>query len=92
MKRQISLVDAHIVDANGTFNFLDGYPKRFDSKSYDGDIDKAQRRAIGDASEAFGAMCEVDTRQLQAVIVSTADGFVVDKRVIGQLADVEAAT
>lgn len=92
MKRQIFLVDAHIVDANGTFNVLDGYPKRFDSKSYDGDIDKAQRRAIGDASEAFGAMCKVDTRQLQAVIVSTADGFVVDKRVIGKLADVEAAT
>lgn len=92
MKRQIFLVDAHIVDANGTFNYLDGYPKRFDSKSYDGDIDKAQRRAIGDASEVFGAMCKQDTRQLQAVIVSTADGFVVDKRVIGQLADVEAAT
>lgn len=92
MKRQIFLVDAHIVDANGTFNFLDGYPKRFDSKSYDDDIDKAQRRAIGDASEVFGAMCKVDTRQLQTVVVMTADGFVVDKRAIGQLADVEAAT
>lgn len=89
MKRQIFIVDAHIVDANGTFNYLDGYPKRFDSNSYDGDIDKAQRRAIGDASEAFGAMCKQDTRQLQTVIVMTADGFVVDKRVIGQISDVE---
>lgn len=92
MKRQIFLVDAHIVDANGTFNYLDGYPKRFDSKSYDGDIDKAQRRAIGDASEVFGGMCKQDSRQLQTVVVMTADGFVVDKRAIGQLADVEAAT
>lgn len=88
MTRQIFLVDAHIVDANGTFNYLDGYPKRFDSNSYGGDIDKTQRRAIGDASEVFGAMCKQDTRQLQAVIVSAADGFVVDKRVIGKLADV----
>ena len=88
MTRQIFIVDAHIVDANGTFNYLSGYPKRFDSNSYDGDIDKAQRRAIGDASEVFGGMCKQDSRQLQAVIVSTADGFVVKKEVIGKLADV----
>lgn len=92
MTRQIFVVDAHIVDANGTFNYLDGYPKRFDSKSYGNDVDKAQIRAIGDASEAFGAMCKVDTRQLQAVIVMTADGFVVDKRTIGKLADVPEPT
>lgn len=92
MTRQIFIVDAHIVDANGTFNYLDGYPKRFDSKSYNNDIDKAQIRAIGDASEAFGAMCKVDTRQLQTVAVMTADGFIVDKRTIGKLADVPEPT
>lgn len=92
MTRQIFVVDAHIVDANGTFNYLEGYPKRFDSKNYGNDVDKAQIRAIGDASEAFGAMCKVDTRQLQAVIVMTADGFVVDKRTIGKLADVPEPT
>jgi hypothetical protein len=89
MTRQIFIVDAHIVDANGTFHYLDGYPKTYDSKNYGGDIDKTQRRAIGDASEVFGAMCKQDSRQLQAVIVSTADGFVVKKEVIGKLADVE---
>lgn len=92
MTRQIFIVDAHIVDANGTFNYLEGYPKRFDSKSYGDDVDKAQIRAIGDASEAFGGMCKVDTRQLQAVIVMTADGFIVDKRTIGKLADVPEPT
>lgn len=86
--RQIFIVDAHIVDANGTFNYVTGYPKTFDSKNYNGDADKAQIRAIGDASEVFGAMCKVDTRQLQTVVVMTADGFVVDKRIIGSLADV----
>ena len=92
MTRQIFVVDAHIVDANGTFNYLTGYPKTFDSKNYGNDIDKAQIRAIGDASEAFGAMCKVDTRQLQTVVVMTADGFVVDKRTIGKIADIPEPT
>lgn len=87
MIRQIFIVDAHIVDANGTFNYVTGYPKTFDSKNYGNDINKAQIRAVGDASEAFGAMCKVDTRQLQTVVVMTADGFVVEKRTIGKIAD-----
>ena len=67
MQRQIFIVDATVVDSNGTFNHLSGYPKVFDSRSYNGDIDKAQRRAEGDMSEAWGAMCKVDTRQIQTV-------------------------
>lgn len=92
MTRQIFIVDAHVVDANGTFNYLTGYPKTFDSRSYGNDIDKAQIRAIGDASEAFGAMCKVDTRQLQTVVVMTADGFVVDTRIIGKITDIPEPT
>lgn len=92
MTRQIFIVDAHIVDANGTFNYITGYPKTFDSRSYNNDIDKTQIRAIGDASEAFGAMCKVDTRQLQTVVVTTADGFVVEKRTIGKIADIPEPT
>lgn len=84
MQRQIYIVDAHIVDANGTFNYLDGYPKRFDSRSYGGDIDKAQRRAEGDMSEAWGAMCKVDTRQIQTVTLMTVDGFQLEKKTMGQ--------
>ena len=92
MTRQIFIVDAHIVDANGTFNYITGYPKTFDSRSYNNDIDKTQIRAIGDASDVFGDMCKVDTRQLQTVVVMTADGFVVDKRTIGKIADVPDPT
>ena len=84
MQRQIFIVDAHIVDANGTFNYLEGYPKRFDSRSYNGDIDKAQRRAEGDMSEAWGAMCKVDTRQIQTVTLMSADGFQLEKKTMGK--------
>lgn len=87
MKREIYIVDATIVDANGTFNKLPGYPKLFDSRSYGNDIEKTKRRAEGDMSEAYGAMCKVDTRQLQTVILMTADGAVLDRKFIGRIAD-----
>ena len=83
MARQIFIVDAHIVDANGTFNNIQGYPKTFDSRNYQGDVDKAQRRAEGDMSEAWGAMCKVDTRQIQTVTLTTADGFQLDRKTMG---------
>ena len=84
MQRQIYIVDAIVVDANGTFNHLPNYPKLFDSRSYDGDIDKAQRRAEGDMSEAWGAMCKVDTRQIQTVTLMSADGFQLEKKTMGK--------
>lgn len=87
MQRQIFIVSASIVDANGSYANLSGYPKTFDSHNYGDDIDKAQRRAIGDMSEAFGAMCKRDDRQLQTVLCMTADGFVIKKESIGQIAE-----
>ena len=87
MQRQIFIVSAAIVDANGAYANLNGYPKTFDSHLYGDDIDKAQRRAIGDMSETFGAMCKRDDRQLQTAMVMTADGFQVEKRSIGKIAD-----
>lgn len=85
--RNIFLVDAMIVDANGTFNHLDGYPKQFDSKSYAGDVDKTRRRAEGDFSEVWGAMCKIDTRMIQTVTLSTVDGFPLDRKTTGQFAE-----
>ena len=87
MQRQIFIVTATVVDANGTFSNLPNYPKTFDSKNYDNDIDKTQRRATGDMSETFGAMCKRDDRQLQTVMVMTADGFQIEKKSIGKIAD-----
>lgn len=83
MARQIFIVDAYIVDANGTFNYINGYPKRFDSRNYDNDVERTQRRAEGDMSEAWGAMCKVDTRQIQTVTLETVDGFQIEKRTMG---------
>ena len=85
--RNIFLVDAMIVDANGTFNHLDGYPKKFDSKSYGDDVDKTRRRAEGDFCEVWGAMCKVDTRMIQTVTLSTVDGFLIDHKTTGQFAE-----
>ena len=83
MSRQIFIVNAYIVDANGTFNYISGYPKRFDSNSYGGDIDKAQIRAEGDMSDAWADMCKVDTRQISTVTLSTVDGFQLERKTRG---------
>ena len=85
--RNIYIVDAMIVDANGTFNHLDGYPKKFDSKSYGDDVDKTRRRAEGDFSEVWGAMCKVDTRMIQTVTLSTVEGFPLDRKSTGQFTE-----
>jgi len=88
MKREIFIVQAYIVDANGTFNYLSGYPKTFDSSNYNGDIDKAKQRAIGDCSEAYGGMCKIDSRQLQiAMVIQASDGLQIRCDTIGAIAE-----
>ena len=90
MARQIYKVDAQIVDANGAFHVLDGYPKTFDSNNYQGDIEKAMRRAEGDMSEAWGAMCKRDDRMIQTVVLSTVDGFQLEKKTSGAFREVQS--
>ena len=91
MLREIFEVTGKVVDANGTFNTLSNYPKTFDSKLYDNDIDKARQRAFGEYHEVLGAMCKRDDRQLQlAMIIRISDGIVLAKEVVGRLAEVEA--
>ena len=92
MKRNIFIVEAQIVDANGTFSKLSGYPKLFDSRSYDNNIDKALLRARGEFYETVGAMCKRDDRQLQTVILMSADGFVLEKESIGEISDLSDQT
>lgn len=87
MNREIYQVNALIVDANGTFNPLNGYPKTFDSKGYGDDLNKTKQRAYGEYHEALGAMCKVDTRQIQiAHIIRISDGLQIERSVIGELA------
>lgn len=87
MQRNIYIVDARIVDSNGVLNTLSGYPKSFDSRNYDNDIDKARKRAEGDFSEVWGAFCKRDDRQLQTVTLETAEGFQLDRKSSGRIAD-----
>ena len=83
MARNIFIVSAQIIDANGTFNNLQGYPKIFDSKSYNNDVDKAKRRAEGDMSETWGAMCKRDDRQIQTVTMTDIFGNQYGKKSFG---------
>jgi hypothetical protein len=88
MKREIYQVDAYIVDANGTFNRLDGHPRLFDSKNYSHDLAKTYTRANGAYCEAVAAMSKIDTRQLQIatlMIINSGNQLAVTK--IGELAD-----
>lgn len=81
--RNIFTVSAYIVDANGTKNNLTGYPKDFDSKNYQDDVAKARKRADGDFSEVWGAMCKVDTRQIQTVTLTNIFGELLDHKSMG---------
>ena len=83
MARQIFLVDAQIVDANGVFHHVDGYPKSFDSNSYENNIQTAQYRAEGEFSEVWGGFCKRDDRQIQTVMLYTVDGFQLDRKTKG---------
>ena len=70
MQREIYEVDAKIVDSNRTFNTLTGYPKIFDSRSYDNDIDRTKQRAMGCFYDALSSMSKVDSRFLQVAMVT----------------------
>lgn len=74
MARNIFSVNAMIVGSDGTFYNVDGYPKAFDSKSYNDDVDKAQARAEGEFSDAWGAMCKRDDRFIQTVTMTDVYG------------------
>lgn len=87
MERNIYEVYAKIIDANGNYNTLSGYPKVFDSRSYNNDVEKTLRRAMGEFHETFGAMCKRDDRQMQTVILMSATGQVVDRQFVGKVPD-----
>lgn len=88
MQREIYEVYAKIVDANGSYNTLSGYPKIFDSRNYGNDPKKALKRAEGAQAECWGAMCKRDDRQLQFVMLLRAsDGKQISLLADGELPD-----
>lgn len=93
MRHEIYMVNAYIVDANGTFSQLSGYPKPFDSKHYNNDFDKTLARAYSDYHEVLGAMYKADTRQVQvAEVLQMSTGLVLELRRVGALADLPDPT
>ena len=88
MQRAIFEVYAKIVDANGSYNTLNGYPKVFDSKNYGNDVEKTRQRAEAEWHDALGAMGKIDTRQIQfAMIIDGGSGLQIKCDRIGKLAD-----
>ena len=88
MKREIYEVYAKVVDSNGSYNILTGYPKIFDSRNYNNDVEKAKNRAYGEWHECIGAMCKRDDRQLQfAMIIRARDGVQIELAKLGDIAD-----
>ena len=88
IRREIYQVTANVVDANGAFNPLTGYPKSFDSKNYDNDIEKAKQRAYGEWHHALADMSKIDTREVQiAGIIRVSDGMQIEYAHFGALKD-----
>lgn len=93
MQREIFEVYAKVVDANGTYNTLSGYPMVFDSRNYNNDIEKTMKRAEGAWHECIGAMSKIDTRQLQiCLLIRASDGVVFRSEKIGDLAEIPDPT
>ncbi len=88
MRRVIYEVYAKVVDANGTYNTLSGYPKVYDSRNYDNDPKKTYNRAQGEFNTCLGAMYPRDDRQAQfAMLIDATTGHVIDSAYIGEIAE-----
>ena len=90
MKRQIFEVHKKLLGASvgGYVPMASGYPKVFDSHAaaYADNIEAAKIAATGAFATAWSEICNTaTTRDMQVVILMTADGFVLDKKVIGEI-------
>ena len=90
MKRQIFEVHKKALGASvgGYVPEASGYPKVFDShaKAYADNVDAALIAATGAFATAWAEICSTAaTRDMQAVILMTADGFIIDKQVVGEI-------
>lgn len=77
MARNIFIVNATVVDANGNYSTISGFPKRFDSNSYNGSTETALRRAKAAYFAQLSNNYAVDGRQMQTVTLEMANGKIV---------------
>ena len=89
MQRAIYIVESKVVNSAGVLGNASGYPKTFDSNSYDGDVVKTLRRAKAAYHSALATAYAVDDRQLQSAYLTTPDGNVGWSECDGELAEVE---
>ena len=93
MKRQIFEVQKKIFGASvgGYVTNPSGYPKTFDSHAaaYADDVDAALIAATSAFATAWAEICNTAAnRDMQTVILMTADGFILDKKVIGEIPEI----
>lgn len=93
MKRQIFEVQKKILGASvgGYVSNPSGYPKIFDSHAtaYADNIDAALLAATSAFATAWAEICSTaENRDMQAVILMTADGFILDKKVVGEIPEI----
>ena len=76
MQREIYSVNAWIIQSTGAFSALSGYPKTFDSRSYDNDLEKTLNRAKAEWCNVLSGMGNRDDRPLQmACVIRMSDGL-----------------
>ena len=93
MKREIFEVYAKVIDANGAYNTLSGYPKVFDSHQNNDDIEKTRNKAYGEFHTVLGTMYNRSDRQGQiAMILRGSDGLQIEKVSLGTIADLPDPT
>ena len=93
MKRQIYEVHKKLLGASvgGYVPIASGYPKVFDSHAaaYQDNIDAALLAATGAFATAWAEICSTaGNRDMQVVILMTADGFILDKKVVGEIPEI----
>lgn len=85
MARNIFIVDAFKVNADGTSQHITNYPKTFNSDSYDGDVDKALKRAKGSFASTWSDFCSVDNYAMARVTLCDVAGNEIKREVLGEL-------
>ena len=93
MQRQIFEVHKKILGSavGGYVPMASGYPKIFDSHAaaYGDNIDAALLAATGAFAQAWSEICATTNgREMQVVILMSADGFIIDKKVVGKIAEI----
>ena len=94
MERQIFEVHKKLLGpaVGGYVSMPSGYPKIFDSHAaaYGDDVDAALLAATGAFAQAWSEICATTNgREMQAVILMTADGFILDKKIVGKIAEID---